>query len=282
MAFLRFGVLCLALVGCGARSSLPVDGDGGSTSNGGAGSASGGSASGGGDVGGAGGGPCVPTEEVCNGVDDDCDGAIDEIGCVTFVNGCADQTREGFVDEDAFPDIAACSGGFQVPGLLTTLSPTCGRQGGDDSANPNGDGCAAEDLCAEGFTVCPSEQAVAITSAGSCGAVTNEPDTFFVARQSGTGCGKCANGTVVSPVCDQCSCEGNCAPVSNLANDLFGCGTAGLETTGCGGLTRFSDDSCGSLPPPWSCNAGGCDEANAVTKPGPANGGVLCCRVDAL
>ena len=37
--------------------------------------------------GGAGGAPCLPAEEICNGVDDDCDGDVDEVSAIPCPNG---------------------------------------------------------------------------------------------------------------------------------------------------------------------------------------------------
>src|SRR4051794_35911064 len=41
--------------------------------------------------------------------------------------GCSDGSREGFVDGSAFTNIAACSGGWSIPGLLadTTKTQAC-------------------------------------------------------------------------------------------------------------------------------------------------------------
>lgn len=67
--------------------------------------------------------------EIWDGVENDCNRLIDEAPvCV----GCADGSREGFVDADQFPDIAACAGVFS--GHI-----------GDTSANS---------LCATGWHVC--------------------------------------------------------------------------------------------------------------------------------
>jgi hypothetical protein len=62
---------------------------------------------------------CVAVAETCNTIDDDCDGEIDEgLPC-----GCADGTREGFVDPAAFPDVAACDGAWT--GALSGGSVLC-------------------------------------------------------------------------------------------------------------------------------------------------------------
>lgn len=249
-------LLALFLLGCGARTGLPIgERDGGASSDGGSGG-NGGATGGGGDgasnVGGGG-------------------GAI-------LTNGCADGTREGFIDELSFPDIAGCSGGFTVPGVLVDLTATCGGNAGNDSPNPSGDGCSAADLCSAGFVVCQTEADVAARSPTGCGSITDAPDTFFITRQTGTGCGKCAFGSSFDPSCEQCICADNCAPSNTIANDVFGCGTAGDLALGCGVIDRFSNDQCSLLPLPWTCAGNGCGEALTVSKPGPGGGGALCCR----
>lgn len=226
-------------------------------------------------------GPCLDeitpaSFDECNGVDDDCNGSTDD-GFCTGVQGCADGTREGFVDEAAFPDIAGCAGGFQIPGVLSELTPVCGSAG-DDSDNPDGAGCSAEDLCGSGFHMCVSAGDVAASSPSGCAGVTEEPGLFFATRQSGSGCGVCALGSSTSVNCQSCVCEGDCLQTDLTANDVFGCGTVGDLTPSCEVLDRFSNDVCSTLPPPWSCGGDGCAEAHAVVKPGPGGGGVLCCR----
>jgi hypothetical protein len=223
-------------------------------------------------------GEVVPTVELCNGIDDDCDGSIDEGACPSLGLGCADGTREGFVDESAYPSIAACSGGFSVAGLLSELKAQCNHQGGDSGPLPSGEGCSAEDLCAVGFHVCVSEADVADNSPTGCTGAAPSPGLFFVTRQSGPGCGICALGESNDPACDACMCVTGCLASDLTANDVFGCGSAGDTTSSCGILDRFSNNACSQLPAPWSCGSDGCNEAHALMKPGPSGGGVLCCR----
>jgi hypothetical protein len=192
--------------------------------------------------------------------------------------GCSDGEREGFVDLDAFPFIAGCSGGWSVPGVLLTLAPACGGIAGDDGPSPSGVGCSVADLCAPGWHVCASAQEVADRSPTGCAGASDADGLFFVTRQSSNGCGLCASGSNLDPdACDGCSCVGGCAQTPLTANDIFGCGTAGAVAT-CPPLDRFSNDLCGALGPPWSCSAlDGCDEAHAVTKSSSDGGGALCC-----
>ncbi|HEU5055479.1 MAG TPA: putative metal-binding motif-containing protein [Kofleriaceae bacterium] len=194
-------------------------------------------------------------DDLCNTFDDDCSGTADDGLCAI---GCADGEREGFVDVGAEPDIAGCSGGFAVAGLLADAAPSCDRGGGDDGPAPDGAGCAATDLCGEGWHVCLTAGQVA-SAGGDCAGATAEgdPALFFATRQSGPGSAECGAG----------------------ANDLFGCGNLGLAPlASCAPLDRFSNDLCAALGAPWACGADGLNEASNVTKGGPQGGGVLCCR----
>ena len=214
--------------------------------------------------------------------------------CVPLVAeaGCADGTREGFVDQDSHPFIAGCSGGWSVGGITRPdLAPTCGRASGNDSDNPEGAGCSAADLCAPGWHVCLGKLEVFELSPDGCaGAVppgTPDKSLFFAVRQN----------SQADSVCDD----------SDLGNDVFGCGNLGTVLTpdkNCGPLDRvlasMHAGTCGfneAEPPlgPWLC-AGGDDshlhEGSLVKKNGcpsvscsydgnpvdnSGKGGVLCC-----
>lgn len=217
-------------------------------------------------------------------------------------SGCADRQREGFRDISKWPDIAGCAGAWRIPGIHTenpgeapacpglatfdTLTPACGRQGGDDGPRPGGAGCNVADLCAPGWHVCTSDAEVARRSPTGCEGVTKgtTQPLFFATRQSTNGCGLCANGTSTGPECNSAACVEGCLQTAFTSNDFFGCGNFGVEAT-CGPLNRFSDELCSGLAgTPWSCNApteaddNGLCEAYTVTKTGSKYGGVLCCR----
>jgi hypothetical protein len=194
--------------------------------------------------------------------------------------GCSDGQREGYVDVGLYPNVAGCSGGWSVPGVLTTLAPSCNFGAGDDGTNPSGLDCDVADVCAPGWHVAATPAEVAAALGGAPVAETGMPTgLFFVTRQSGTGCGHCATGT--TPGCTGASCAGGCLQTLVTSNDLFGVGTLGSTflNPDCGVLDRFSNDQCINLGAPWSCpSAGGITEAHTVTKSGPAAGGVLCVR----
>jgi len=197
-------------------------------------------------------------------VGEDCDDAGESTTCTAECRlktseACADGEREGFVNAAARPYIAGCSGGWELPGVLSPQSGAGCTVAGDDSSNPAGTGCGAADLCGVGWHVCTSAAEVALLSADGCVSSTQagDPGLFFVQSQSG---------------------EGDTACAVTGANDLFGCGNIGAPTGFCGVLDRFSHDLCSALPSSWSCGVDGLDEANQVTKTAASDGGVLCCR----
>jgi hypothetical protein len=217
-----------------------------------------------------------PKPEDCDGVDNDCNGVIDD-GCAK-ANGCSDNTREGFVDQAKYPDIAACAGGWAIAGVVGDVVPACGLAAGNTSPNPGGAGCSAADLCSPGFHVCKDADEVAARSPTGCAGAATGPGLFFATGQGSTGCAICALGASKDPgVCNGCSCASDCATTKFTANDLFGCGTFGFSLDGCGVLDRTTGNLCSGVGSPWTCGSNGCDEANQVAKPGPAGGGVLCC-----
>lgn len=215
--------------------------------------------------------------------------------------GCADGSREGFTNLNANPNIAGCSGGWSIPGVMATnpgvapacgnvvthntVTPACGRMGGDDGLNPNGNGCNVADLCAAGWHVCTTSADITAHSPSVCGNATTptDPPLFFVSRQSSNGCGVCATGTRTDADCNASACTQGCAQTAVTSNDIFGCGNFGATSpiVDCGPITRFGNDQCGGLGGSnWSCNDadGGFCEAYVVTHAGPQFGGALCCR----
>ncbi len=207
-------------------------------------------------------------------------------------SGCADGTREGFLSLQTYPHIAGCSGAWSVGGITRPdLEPTCGRDSGNDSDNPEGAGCSAADLCAPGWHVCRGREEVAELSPDGCaGAVppgTPDKTLFFAVRQN----------SQADSVCDQ----------SDQGNDVFGCGNLGAALTpgkNCQPLNRvlasMHAGTCGfneAEPPlgPWMCQGGddshlhegslvrknGCPSVSCSYDGNPVDnsdkGGVLCC-----
>ena len=208
--------------------------------------------------------------------------------------GCADGGREGFLDVDAYSQIAGCAGGWDQPGVTPdSVVPTCDRGGGDDGGNPDGTGCASADLCGEDWHICDSWREVAARSPNGCVGAT-PPDArpkslFFAIRQFSENYSQCGE------------------PGDGF-NDVFGCGNLGHglpPEKACGPLDRVlastQPNSCGynEAEPnlgPWECfgpDDSHLNEGALVTKKGCPNqscsydgypvsswdkGGVLCCR----
>lgn len=170
--------------------------------------------------------------------------------------GCADGTRDALVDQVRHPNIAACAGGFGVPGVNIGL-PVCDRQGGNDGPLPDGMGCSIEDLCAAGWHLCTSREEVMTAGLANCASEIWSTQ-FFATAQSGNGNDACA---------------------SMGFNDVFGCGDVGYgQINGCAPLNRSTSNLCMQIIGPWDCPGDAYSEASNLTKAGPENGGALCCR----
>ena len=215
--------------------------------------------------------------------------------------GCADGQREGFIDDEKFPFIAGCSGGFSIGGVMPfapksiaqcpsvvatdTTVARCNHAAGDDSSNPNGVGCDVEDLCEPGFHVCKSSSDVGAHSPSGCdgATVSGDPPLFFVTRQSSNGCGICATGSSTGPQCDSEACTPGCAETERTSNDAFGCGNVAPQVTlqDCDPLDSFTNNLCDDLNgSSWSCSADptGFCEAYVLSHLDATFGGALCCR----
>jgi hypothetical protein len=194
--------------------------------------------------------------------------------------GCADGEREGYRDLPRYPDIAACAGGWDHPGVAHASPAFCDHGAGDDGASPAGVGCGVADFCEPGFHVCLGPSDVDRSSPDGCAGSHDAPSSFFVTRMSSSGCGVCATGT--STTCSAIDCRMDCAQTSATTNDVFGCGTLGdvPSASTCGVLDRFSNNLCSALGDPWSCedDGSGTHEAELLLKSNAAHGGVLCCR----
>jgi hypothetical protein len=196
----------------------------------------------------------------CGGVDDDCDGTVDE-DCAATPNGCADGTREGFVDEAMYPDIAACDSAWSIPGVFGDGLPSCDREAGNDGIRVDGIGCDIDDGCAEGWHVCGSVIEVGRLATSCDDALTGRPEEMFLAAVSGVG------------PAEVCSTSGS--------NNVAGCGLGGTETSAssCGVLNHLLVFPCqlGGAQGFDCSSGGGVTEADHVVSGGAA-GGVLCCR----
>jgi hypothetical protein len=236
--------------GAGGGGGTLAGTGGGAGSSGAAGSAggTGGDIDGGGGAGGDGGADAGPTDD----------------GGMVSTAGCADGTREGYVDIQHYPSIAACAGGWEVAGLLDPLTrtPTCGRQAGNSAELTNGFGCTVADLCADGWHVCETAAEVAALATDCTDAIppTAPGFEFYVTRQRAYG-----------SMCIAANDRGT--------NNLHGCGNVGvLDDASCAPFTVMLRNLDCAVWPPWSCSSTTVNEYEAVTKRGSTRGGVLCCK----
>lgn len=174
--------------------------------------------------------------------------------------GCSDGEREGYTDRRQYPSIAACAGGFRVPGVSTADACDNGSAtdgAGDDGQNPTGEGCSLADLCAEGWHVC-ERPAEILNLAGGFGCIAaNETldEQFFATQATGSGNGSCDG-------------EGQ--------NDIIGCGNFGADSgTECFHISRSLSSPDGD--PIWDLGESTTEEAANVIKLGPSRGGAMCC-----
>ena len=182
--------------------------------------------------------------------------------------GCSDGTREGYTSLTKYPRVAACSGAWDEPGLISTQAqrPQCNRKSGNTGSNTDGAGCSAADLCAAGWHVCTSAQELADVPNGcadATSAFTGFNSVFFATAQHAQALSCTTNGQGM--------------------NNVYGCGNFGSPPDhSCQPLDRFLHDTDCSNVPPWSCSNGppgtSQTELDDITKSGSSHGGVLCCK----
>lgn len=186
--------------------------------------------------------------------------------------GCSDGVIEMAAFDDpeggAF-DIVACGGAWTVPGVVGSDETTCGGQAGDDGDNLSGEGCSVADLCAPGWHVCLGASDVSAHRGESlCEQLSSVDSATYITRQSGR---------ADAEACAENGGEGD------TADDVYGCGTLGLEAINCPPLGRRlaiieeQPDESG-CPPPFHCGEDSLNEGASLTKSEPSGGGVLCCR----
>ncbi len=178
--------------------------------------------------------------------------------------GSSDDTREGFVDVATNPAIAACSGGWSVPGLVdlgrVPVAPMCDHASGNDSANPDGTACSAADLCAAGWHICRDSAEVDALSPSGCPLPAAGP-VFWASLQGSAS---------VSIDC------------SSGVNNLHGCGVGITDPVGanCDPFNQTMRHANCTDAAGWDCLDAAMhinDELAIVTKT-VEGGGVLCCR----
>ena len=165
---------------------------------------------------------CEATPEVCNGVDDDCDGAIDN-GVTNVCGGCEPLSEaplevcgqcDGGVIVCATPDATACVGATppNACGGCEALVDVPGRACGDCGRGAW--------TCRDGGLVCDGDD-VERNACGGCDALRGAP---------ADPCGVCGSGQLVCDGDDDLVCEGDAG-----LDALNVCGVCGeLPEQGCG------------------------------------------------
>ncbi len=216
----------------------------------------------------------APAEEVCNTLDDDCDGETDETGeCCTRPEDCSAEYNVAATCEDAttcqgtrrdarcvnalcvssepIPDDSACLPTTQAVDCTPALPRFC--TGALDQTAPSCDGgCASDAECIEGYH-CDGTCVPDVTPGGGCD------------EDSDCGEGVCADGVCCNEACEgscrACDVEGSAGTCSNVpaAADLDGeCG--GVACTGY--YFGYEDKTC-FLRAPVSAETAACDGEGA-------------------
>ncbi|TNE46694.1 MAG: hypothetical protein EP343_22530 [Deltaproteobacteria bacterium] len=214
-------------------------------------------------------GPCagavVPVDERCDGLDNDCDGQIDNHPSCTCKLG---DTRSCFTGPQKNRDIGACKSGTQVcqngqwgscrnevlPQKEDCKTPLV-DENCDGVAN---DGCSNASLCpAEQPNVCDDSCVNLQSDKGHCGACNNA-------------CGpqqRCEQGVCVCPT-GQTLCDGSCVLLSDDAKHCGACGQfCGDGKLCCDGQcvdTQTSNENCGGCG--LRCQNATCLKGQCVPK----------------
>ena len=201
----------------------------------------------------------TPSAEVCDAVDNDCDGQADE-GTCDDGNPCTTDTCDG---------VAGC-----------LHAPVDGSACDDGDECTTGDHCSAG-TCAGSAVLCDDGNPCtddACDAAGDCDSAWNaspcdDGDPCTVADQCSSG----SCGGVALPC--ECVFDGDCAEFedSNLCNGTLVCDTSALPYK----CVTKPESIVTCVDPPSPCEAATCDAVTGECVVQPANGGFACDDADA-
>lgn len=209
---------------------------------------------------------CTASDAVCNGLDDDCDGSIDEDYVATCGQGASSPRQ-------------ICSGG-------TVVSVAC-----NDSNACNGtESCSAGACVAGTAPVVDDGNPCTADSCSPAGGVAHTPVASGTSCTDGNACngnetcnasGSCLAGT--APVVDDgnpCTAD-SCSPASGVAHTPVSPGTSCLDSNACNGSeTCDANGACMAGTAPVvddgnPCTADSCDAASGVAHT-PVSSGTSC------
>jgi len=195
-------------------------------------------------------GDVVPAAETCDGLDNDCDGSIDEGACGVCGNGVIEGVEEcddgGTTDGDGCSSACMVESGYMCAGQPSVCTSVCGdgvtagAEERDDGGTTDGDGCSSACMVESGY-MCTGQPSVCMPVGcppgfDDCNMLSGdgcETDITTV-----TDCGGCGNACDTSNSVGAACTAGSCT-YSSCALGYSDCNTSAPDTDGCECATPF-------------------------------------------